>query len=139
MIQAGAAGIEPAVPVLETGGLPLTDAPNLCDALWQENQGAVFTQLLYFLVSLIEAFYLLVRNVVDKLENLLQFFVLFFLSNPKLEKILKRLGTHYKICFNTDASELFGCCPHRFIDSVEIILLCAVLKNGALFGIIVRV
>ena len=24
----GAAGIEPAVPVLETGGLPLTDAPN---------------------------------------------------------------------------------------------------------------
>ena len=25
---AGAAGIEPAVPVLETGGLPLTDAPN---------------------------------------------------------------------------------------------------------------
>ena len=25
----GAAGIEPAVPVLETGGLPLTDAPNL--------------------------------------------------------------------------------------------------------------
>ena len=25
--MAGAAGIEPAVPVLETGGLPLTDAP----------------------------------------------------------------------------------------------------------------
>lgn len=28
-IRTGAAGIEPAVPVLETGGLPLTDAPNL--------------------------------------------------------------------------------------------------------------
>lgn len=25
--MAGAAGLEPAVPVLETGGLPLTDAP----------------------------------------------------------------------------------------------------------------
>ena len=28
VFMAGAAGIEPAVPVLETGGLPLTDAPN---------------------------------------------------------------------------------------------------------------
>lgn len=33
---AGAAGIEPAVPVLETGGLPLTDAPMYC--VWMLHQ-----------------------------------------------------------------------------------------------------